>query len=467
MAPVRGHGDPRSRADWCILRAMTTTTFDDLDLPTELTRALEKLGLTEPTPVQAQAIPPAMAGRDLLVSAATGSGKTAAYLLPMLQRFVDNPETPPEAGTRGLILVPTRELARQIHDEFMRLGSYTRLRADVITGGAPTRHQIATLRKNPEILIATPGRLLEHLERGEADLSDLEVLVLDEADRMLDMGFAPDVLTILTYCARARQSILLSATLNHRGLKPLTDELLQDPVVVAVDAARAVPHAIHQQVILADSPEHKRALTTWLLQHEQFDKAMVFTNTRDGATHLGNALRAKGVRAGVIHGEIEQRERNRVLGLLRSGQIDVLVATDVAARGLDVPGMQLVINFDVARSGDDHLHRTGRTGRAGEQGLAISLVGHADWNNMASIERYLRLDLERRVIKGLEAKFQGPRKPKRPAKGAVEKKGKKAAAKPKQRHRDLKNKGKRRQPSAADGIPAGDRPPPRKKRVDE
>ncbi|MCK9530594.1 MAG: DEAD/DEAH box helicase [Gammaproteobacteria bacterium] len=439
-------------------------TFADFDLPYELTRALDKLGLTEPTPVQAQAIPPALAGRDLLVSAATGSGKTAAFLLPMLARFLDSPDTPPEAGTRGLVIVPTRELARQIYDEFMKLGSYTRLRADVITGGAPTRHQTATLRKNPEILIATPGRLLEHLDRGEAELGDLEVLVLDEADRMLDMGFAPDVLRILTFCAQERQSMLLSATLHHRGLKPLTDELLRNPEVVTVDAARAIPNVIHQQVILADSPEHKQALTTWLLQNEQYDKAMVFTNTREGATRLGNALRAQGVRAGVVHGDIEQRERNRVLGLLRAGQINVLVATDVAARGLDVPGMQLVINFDVARSGDDHLHRTGRTGRAGERGLAVSLVGHTDWNNMASIERYLRLDVERRVIPGLKAKFEGPKKVKGAAKKAPRKPEKPAAPKPKQRHRDLKNKGKRRVPSQARNASPGDLPPPRKPR---
>ncbi len=440
------------------------TTFADFDLPYELTRALDKLGLAEPTPVQVQAIPPALAGRDLLVSAATGSGKTAAFLLPMLARFLDNPDTPPEAGTRGLIIVPTRELAQQIHDEFLRLGSYTRLRAGVITGGAPTRHQIATLRKNPEILIATPGRLLEHLDRGEAELGDLEVLVLDEADRMLDMGFAPDVLSILTRCAPERQSILLSATLHHRGLKPFTDQLLRDPEVVAVDPARAMPAVIHQQVILADSPEHKRALATWLLQNEPYEKAVVFTNTREGATRLGDALRAQGVRAGVIHGDIEQRERNRVLGLLRNGQINVLVATDVAARGLDVPGVQLVINFDVARSGDDHLHRTGRTGRAGERGLAVSLVGHADWNNMASIERYLRLEVERRVVPGLKAKFEGPRKA---AGKKPERKTKSAAPKPKQRHRDLKNKGKRRVPTGARDTAPGDMPPPRKPRKED
>jgi superfamily II DNA/RNA helicase len=431
---------------------MTTPSFADFDLPSELNRALEKLGFTTPTPVQAQVIPRAMAGRDLLVSAETGSGKTAAFLLPMLQRFLDQPPPVRDGGTRGLVLVPTRELAQQTLDQFFSLGSYSRLTAGVITGGAPTRHQIATLRKNPHLLIATPGRLLEHLNKGEAELSDLEVLVLDEADRMLDMGFAGDVLEILRHCAPTRQSILLSATLHHKGLQPLTEQLLRDPEVISVDPARSMPAAIRQQVILADDPRHKEALTAWLLQHESFHQAVVFTNTREGAAHLAGVLRAQELRVGALHGEMEQRERNRIIGLLRDGRINVLVATDVAARGLDVPGIDLVINFDVARSGDDHLHRTGRTGRAGGAGLAISLVGHNDWNNMGSIERYLRLSLERREIEGLKARFTGPKKAKGPKKAAAEKRP--AAPRTKDRERNRKNVGKRREPSGG-GTEAG------------
>jgi superfamily II DNA/RNA helicase len=248
-------------------------------------------------------------------------------------------------------------------------------------------------------------------------------------------------------------------------LKPLTDQFLRHPEVVTADPVRTAPEAIRQQVILADNPAHKEALTTWILQHESFDKAVVFTNTREGAAHLGNVLRGQEVRAGVLHGELEQRERNRVLGLLRNGQINVLVATDVAARGLDVTGIQLVINFDVARSGDDHLHRTGRTGRAGEEGLAISLVGHNDWNNMASIERYLNLALERRVIEGLKAKFQGPKKPKGGKAGKKADAGKRPPApKVKERARDRKNIGKRRVPSSAPAVDAGHAPPKRKKK---
>ena len=434
--------------------------FSDLLLPEELLRALDKLGFTQPTPVQQQVLPKAIERKDLLVSAATGSGKTAAFLLPTMERFLDCPS--PHTGTRGLILVPTRELARQILDHFLQLGSYTRLTAGVITGGAPRSQQVATLRKNPEIVIATPGRLLDHLERGSANLDDLEVLVLDEADRMLDMGFADTVLTILGYCNQDRQSLLFSATLNHYGLEPITERLLRDPQVIVANPKRE-PHAdIHHQILLADDPDHKQALLLWLLKHEDFDKALVFTNTRERASAVGAFLQTEGQRAGALHGELDQRERNHVMGLLRNGQIRVLVGTDVAARGLDVPGIDLVVNLDVPRSGDDYLHRTGRTGRAGKQGLAISLVSAQEWNRMESIERYLRLSFEPRSIEGLKASYQGPKKRKKASGKAAIGKGKKEvwgakahAAKTKDRHRDRKNIGKRRKPSPGTAVEAG------------
>ncbi|MCG6862033.1 MAG: DEAD/DEAH box helicase [Chromatiaceae bacterium] len=435
-------------------------SFSEFLLHEALQRALDKLGFTQPTPVQQQVLPRAIERKDLLVSAATGSGKTAAFLLPAMQRFLDRPSA--RTGTRGLILVPTRELARQILDHFLRLGSYTRLSAGVIAGGAPMGHQVATLRKNPEFLIATPGRLLDHLERGSATLGDLEVLVLDEADRMLDMGFADAVLTILGHCNPDRQSLLFSATLNHHGLEPITKRLLRDPQVVIANPKRERHPDIHHQVLLADDPGHKQALLLWLLKHEGFDKALVFTNTRERASALGAFLQTEGQRAGVLHGELDQRERNRVMGLLRNGQIRVLVGTDVAARGLDVPGIDLVVNVDMPRSGDDYLHRTGRTGRAGEQGLAISLVDAHEWNRMESIERYLRLSFEPRSIEGLTASFQGPKKRKKTSGKAAIGKGKKEvwggkaqAAKTKDRHRDRKNIGKRRKPSAGTAVDAG------------
>ena len=285
------HGRGKS----CILRRMDPT-FSDFLLPDELLRALEKLGFAQPTQVQQQVLPPAIERKDLMVSAATGSGKTAAFLLPMMQRFVDNPS--PRTGTRGLVLVPTRELGRQILAHFLQLGSYTRLSAAAISGGEPMGHQVATLRKNPDILIATPGRLLDHLGRGSTDLLDLEVLVLDEADRMLDMGFSEDVLAIVGHCNPERQSLLFSATLNHHGLKPITEHLLRDPQVIITNPKREQHPDIHHQILLADGPDHKQALLLSLLQHEDFDKALVFTNTREQASALGGFLQTQGQHAG-------------------------------------------------------------------------------------------------------------------------------------------------------------------------
>lgn len=436
--------------------------FSDYLFPEPLMRGLDSAGYQEPTLVQAQVIPLAMDGVDLLVSAATGSGKTAAFLLPIMQRCVDAPKA--RGGTRALVLVPTRELARQIHDHFMQLGSYTRLTAGVITGGDSRAHQVATLRRNPDLLIATPGRLLELLQGGQADLSDLEILVLDEADRMLDMGFAEDVLTIIERSPAERQSLLFSATLHHRGLSRVTDRLLREPEVLVVNPIREQHPDIRHQMLLSDGPEHKRQQLLWLLQNEPFDKALVFTNTRDGANALGEHLKAQGQRVAVLHGELEQRERNRIMGLLHGGRVNVLIATDLAARGLDVAGVERVINFDLARNGDDYVHRTGRTGRAGENGVAISLIGPPEWNRMESIARYLNLELETRAIEGLKANFRGPgrRKPSRKSSDAARKAAartdKKEAPKKKDRLRDRKNIGKRRKPSATQAVEAGHAP---------
>jgi ATP-dependent RNA helicase SrmB len=426
-----------------------TAQFADFSLPEALLRGLASEGYELPSPVQAQVIPLAQAGRDLLVSAATGSGKTAAFLLPMAQRFLAIPAH--AGGTRALILVPTRELARQIYIHFMRLCSFTRLTAAVITGGDAKAHQISALRKNPEILVATPGRLLELLQNGLVDLRDLEILVLDEADRMLDMGFADDVLTIIGHCRPQRQSLLFSATLQQRGLSALTDQLLREPQTIVVNPVREQHPNITHQILLSDGLEHKQQQLLRLLQQETFEKALVFTNTREGAVALGNFLMGAQQRVAVLHGELDQRERNRVMGLLHSGRVSILVATDVAARGLDVPGIQRVMNFDLPRSGDDYLHRTGRTGRAGEAGVALSLIAKSEWNRMESITRYLNLTFETRVLDGLKATFNGNVKSKgKPSLAA--RKARAAADKPeapkvKERLRDRKNIGKRRQPS--------------------
>jgi superfamily II DNA/RNA helicase len=436
-------------------------TFDDLDLGEPLLRGLAKAGFETPTPVQQQVLPPALAGADLLVSAITGSGKTAAFLLPIMQHLMDR--RAPRSATRALILVPTRELARQIHAHFMQLGSYTRLRAAVITGGEVRTHQVATLRSNPEVLIATPGRLLEHLDTGEAELGDLECLVLDEADRMLDMGFADDVLSIIGQASPRRQSMLFSATLQQRGLAAVAEQLLREPVTITVDPPREPHPDIRHQLLRSDDPAHKRNLLLWLLQHEPAEKTLVFVNTRERADEIGAWLLAQGQRCAVLHGELDQRERKRVMHLFRLGTVGALVATDVAARGLDLPGVERVINLDVPRSGNDYLHRTGRTGRAGEQGTAISLVGAPEWNRMEGIARYLSLDIRQRTIKGLEARFSGV--PKRAKPAAAKPKAAKTEPKPKQRLRDRKNIGKRRKPSGSSAQPGGEAglEPPRRK----
>ncbi len=432
-------------------------------LPEALLRGLERAGFETPTPVQAQVIPLAMDGQDLLVCAATGSGKTAAFLLPIMQRFLDARD--PGGTTRALILVPTRELARQVYIHGARLGSYTRLTAAVITGGERYDRQIVALRKNPDILVATPGRLLELIERGEVDLSGLEILVLDEADRMLDMGFGPDVLTIVGHSNPDRQSMLFSATLHHRGLKAITDRFLNDPQVLGLDPIREQHPDIAHQAILSDGLAQKEQQLLWLLRNEPFEKALVFVNTRERAGTLGNFLIGHGVRTGVLHGELDQRERNRIMGLFLSGRIGVLVATDLAARGLDVPGVQLVVNVELPRRGDDYLHRTGRTGRAGEKGLAISLVAAPDWNRMESIERYLQLDLQPRVVPGLKARFEGTAKRKgghKPGTRQAKPGTGPAAPRVKQRERDRKAIGKRRKPATAEAPKEAGFAPPRR-----
>ncbi len=443
-----------------MLRAMNAH-FSEFSLPDSLMRGLARAGYETPTPVQARVIPLAMDGADLLVSAATGSGKTAAFLLPIMQRFTDVPAH--DGGTRALILVPTRELARQILEHFMRLGSYTRLTAGIIMGGESKAHQIATLRKNPDILVATPGRLLELVEKGQAALSDLEILILDEADRMLDMGFAEDVLAIIGHCSPQRQSLLFSATLHHRGLSRITESLLRSPEVLVINPVREQHPDIRHELLLSDDVEHKQHQLLWLLGNESFEKALVFTNTREGANNLGHFLQAREQRVAVLHGELDQRERNRVMGLLHSGRVNVLIATDLAARGLDVPGMQRVFNFDLPRSGDDYLHRTGRTGRAGESGIATSLVGPAEWNRMESIARYLNLSFEQRVIEGLKARFRGPAKRKGAGKSTTARKPhatatKQGKPKAKNRLRDRKDIGKRRKPAEGNTVDAGQAP---------
>ena len=394
----------------------------DLPLQKPLLRAADELGFTKATEVQAAAIGPALAGNDLIVSAKTGSGKTAAFLLPMLQRMLTHQA--PNTGTRALILLPTRELALQTQKTFEKLSRYTPIKCGLIMGGEAFKHQVATLRKNPEVLIATPGRLVDHIEKGTPDFRDLEILVLDEADRMLDMGFAIEMETVARACREERQTMLFSATLEHKGMRGVT-RLMREPQSIAVDSHRQAHENITQQMVLADDIKHKEKLVLALLAEEKAPRSIVFCNTRDQCQQLGNVLKYNKLRVDYLHGEIAQSDRKQVMNRFRNGQIEVLVATDVAARGLDIENVDLIVNFNVAQSGDDHVHRIGRSGRAGNAGKAVTLVNSNEWNQMSSIERYLKIRFDRRKIQGLIANYKGPKKLKASGKAAGSKKKKK------------------------------------------
>lgn len=386
-----------------------TALFTQFDLQSPLLKAIERLGFEQATPVQEQAIPEALAARDIMVCAKTGSGKSAAFLLPMLNHLITTKA--PNSKTRALILVPTRELARQLLKHTQALAKFSKIEAAMITGGQEFKFQAALFRKNPEIIIATPGRLLEHMGKTPDLLEDVEVLILDEADRMLDMGFSEDVLKIAAKCTLTeRQTMMFSATLKQRGIKDIINAVLHKPLNITVDSFKGEHENIKQEVMLADDDKHKQRLLTWLLSHKTHRQAIIFVNTKIKAESLYHFLDYHSINAAVIQGDMTQDERNYVMQKMKQGTIDVLVATDVAARGLDVKQIDLVINFDMPRSGDDYVHRIGRTGRAGEQGLAVSFVDHTEWNLKCAIERYLRIEMTPQKAKGLEGTYKGPKK---------------------------------------------------------
>ncbi|KGD64856.1 DEAD/DEAH box helicase [Alcanivorax nanhaiticus] len=398
------------------------STFADLNLHERLVRALSEMDITEPTPVQASAIPEALTGHDLRVIARTGSGKTAAFLLPLLHGLLQHSR--PRTDTRALILLPTRELAQQTLKQVEALARYTFIKAELVTGGEDFKVQAANMRRNPEILIGTPGRLIEHLEAGNLLLGDLEVLVLDESDRMLDMGFSDDVLRLAALCPAERQTLLFSATRGGNAMDRVVENVLREPKFLLLDTVRDLNESIQQQIITADDVAHKERLVQWLLAHETYDKAVIFTNTREQADRLGGVLRATSHKVFVLHGEKDQKERKLAMDRLKDGGVRVLVATDVAARGIHVEGLDLVINFDMPRSGDEYVHRIGRTGRVGGEGTAISLIAAHEWNLMASIQRYLRQQFDFRIVEELKGKFLGPKKLKSNGKAAGSKKKK-------------------------------------------
>lgn len=399
--------------------------FAELGLHERLLKALAELEFSEPTEVQKQAIPVALQGRDLRVTAQTGSGKTAAFVLPILQHLLNQEEG--THATRALIIVPTRELARQITDEIERFARFTFIKATMLIGGEGFREQAAELRRVPEILVATPGRLLEHIEAASFPAKEVRWLVLDEADRMLDLGFADAMQSIINACELREQTLLFSATTGGRVLREITQSLLHEPVHLMLNPVSQLSETTRQEFITAESFAHKEQLLAWLLANETYRKAIVFTNTRIAADKLYGRLRAQDFRVFVLHGEKDQQERKQTLLRFSQGSERVLLATDVAARGLDIEGVDLVINFDMPRSGDEYVHRIGRTGRSGNEGLAISLIEHLDWNLMSSVQRYLKQEFEKRVLPGLKGGYHGPKKVKSSGKAVGVKKKKDTA----------------------------------------
>ncbi len=400
----------------------------ELSLNSRLIEATQDLGFEKATEVQERTIPLVLDNKDLLVSAATGSGKTVAFLLPILHRILAKASEP--KAVRALVLVPVRELADQIVSAGENLAQYTSIHLLSLTGGKDFKLQERSLNRVPDIIVATPGRLIEHLENDSFNMSDIDVLVLDEADRMLDMGFQNNVMKVLEYCPPARQLLLFSATLPS-AIRRFAEEILVEPESVLVHHHREQHHNITQKIVLADDVSHKEKLLHWLLANETYEKAIVFTNSKILAARLDGLMRYHKFRAAQLHGDVMQKGRQATIESFRSGKVNVLIATDLAARGLDVSGIDLVVNFDMPRKGDAYVHRIGRTGRAGSEGQSISLIAQTEWNLMSSIERYLKIKFERKVIKELAATYKGPKKLKASGKAASSKKKKKPADKTK------------------------------------
>ena len=379
------------------------SSFDQLGLIAPLTRAVADLGYQTPTPVQAQAIPLVLAGRDLMAGAQTGTGKTAAFALPILQRLAPLSSTstsPARHPVRALVLTPTRELAVQVAESFRDYGRHVPLRSTVVYGGVDMNAQIAELRRGVEVLVATPGRLLDHVQNKTVMFNQVQVLVLDEADRMLDMGFLPDIKRIIALLPKERQNLLFSATFPDE-IRTLAKTLLKNPAEVQVAARNAtaelVTHVLHPV-----AREKKRDCLAYLIQTRGLKQVLVFTGTRIGANRLAHQLRRDHIHADAIHGDKTQAEREAALADFKAGKTAVLVATDVASRGLDIEGLPQVINFDVPHSPEDYVHRIGRTGRAGLTGEAISLVAPEDLESLAAIERLIKKRIERVLIPGFE-----------------------------------------------------------------
>ena len=418
--------------------------FTDLGLRAELLRAISEQGYDTPTPIQQQAIPAVMTGRDLMATAQTGTGKTAGFTLPILHRLAGGPNdrlTRISKMPRVLVLVPTRELAIQVEESVRTYGKHLPVNSLAVFGGVGINPQIANLRRGVDILVATPGRLLDHVQQRTVDLGAIEILVLDEADRMLDMGFIRDIRKIIALLPKQRQNLLFSATFSPE-IRELASGLLHEPVSVDV-APRNTAAATVTQRVIETNREQKKELLLHLFETRGLNQVLIFTRTKHGADALARHLDKAGIKSAALHGNKSQGARTRALGEFKDGKLVALVATDIAARGIDIDSLPYVINYEIPNIAEDYVHRIGRTGRAGVEGEAISLVSHDERAFMRDIEKLIKRTLEHEVLPGFEPSAHAaprpvqpprpPRKPQGPGKPGAQKNGPKGG-RPQQHH---------------------------------
>ncbi|WP_026075649.1 DEAD/DEAH box helicase [Noviherbaspirillum massiliense] len=410
-------------SDTLIAPASTSTPnvrFEDFGLAPEILRALADQGYVHPTPIQAKAIPIVLQGRDVMGAAQTGTGKTAGFSLPIIQRLLAHANasaSPARHPVRALILTPTRELADQVADNVKAYSRHTALRSTVVFGGVDMAPQTAALRAGVEIVIATPGRLLDHVQQKTLNLSQTEILVMDEADRMLDMGFLPDLQRIINLLPKQRQNLMFSATFSPE-IKKLASTFLNRPVTIEVARSNATAENVTQVIYKVDE-DAKRDAILHLIRERNLKQVIVFSNTKIGASRLARHLEKEGVKAAAIHGDKTQGERMAALDAFKQGTIEVLVATDVAARGLDIAELPCVINYDLPYNAEDYVHRIGRTGRAGASGDAISLYSDKDSRLLTDIEKLIKNSLPRVELTGFLPQRSGDRRPRREDEGAA------------------------------------------------
>lgn len=384
-------------------------TFASLGLIDPLLRTLETLDYRKPTPVQTEAIPAVLKGRDLMAAAQTGTGKTAGFALPLLQRLTMEGAKVASNSVRALVLVPTRELAEQVHESFRVYGQNLPLRTYAVYGGVSINPQMMALRKGIDVLVATPGRLLDLYRQNAVGFAQLQALVLDEADRMLDLGFAEELDALFSALPKKRQTLLFSATFSE-PIRQMARELLRDPLSVEVSPRNAAAKTVKQWLVPVDK-KRKSELFLHLLAEKRWGQVLVFVKTRKGVDQLVDELQAAGIASDAIHGDKPQASRLRALERFKAGEVQVLVATDVAARGLDIDALDMVINVELARDPEIHVHRVGRTGRAGNQGLAMSLVAPSEAHRAQAIEKLQQAPLNWQPLDGLKAKTGAPLQP--------------------------------------------------------